>query len=140
MNNHSNPHLKKAQRNEQLSEQDTAFDWKITKLFYAALHYLHALAYFKNQNREPNQKEINIGQTHEEVEKNVNPNAAYPIMPIKRYTWDAYKNLKNYSRSARYDSIMDMEVYETQQFSNYQDALKCYDKFKQYIENSINTK
>lgn len=65
-------HLEQAKHNrELLNEMETVFpqkffDWKITITFYIAIHYLQALA---------DHKGIEIGQTHNDIERNVNPNS-----------------------------------------------------------------
>lgn len=41
---------------------DSFFDWKITILFYTAIHYLKALAAKRN---------IDIGNTHADIERNL---------------------------------------------------------------------
>lgn len=67
------------------------YDWKITVLFYIALHYLKALYLKRN---------MNIGDTHFDIEQNVNPDRPNPTMTITKGAWREYKNLFNYSRTA----------------------------------------
>ena len=62
-------YLNQAHRNEEFHRgicenyPDTFFDWKITALFYIAIHYLKELA---------DKKRIDIGQTHFDIDKNTN--------------------------------------------------------------------
>lgn len=54
---------------------DKFYDWKIATLFYTAIHYLKALALKKG---------IDIGQTHHEIELNVNPDRNNSSMRITK--------------------------------------------------------
>ncbi len=60
------------------------FDWKITILFYTAIHLLKALAAKRG---------INIGETHQDIEKNVNPDRPNAKMMITKNAWREYKSL-----------------------------------------------
>ena len=60
------------------------YDWRITSLFYTAIHYLKALALKKG---------IDIGQTHHEIELNDNPDRNNCKMRIKKGAWSDYKSL-----------------------------------------------
>lgn len=105
-------HLKQAKHNQELlSEMETVFpqqffDWKMTICFYIAIHYLQALADSKN---------IEIGQSHYDIELNINPNSNNnPKMRITRGAWEEYRRLFRYSQTARYDGINeDIEEFET---------------------------
>jgi len=105
---------------------DKFYDWKITTLFYIAIHYLKALA---------TKKGIDIGQTHHEIEHNVNPDKHNAKMRIRKGAWREYKSLLNYSRTSRYDGITsDFETFELLMENDYQFALKNLANFKKYIE------
>ncbi|MCC5916437.1 MAG: HEPN domain-containing protein [Cryomorphaceae bacterium] len=102
------------------------YDWKITTLFYIAIHYLKALAAKRG---------IDIGQTHFEIEQNVNPRKDNASMRIKQGAWMEYKSLLNYSRSSRYDGIdSDIETFEKIMKIDYQMALKNLENFKKYLK------
>lgn len=104
---------------------DKFCDWKITSLFYIAIHYLKALAL---------QRGIDMGQTHYEIEQNVNPKKDNASMRIKKGAWLEYKSLLNYSRTSRYDGIVsDFETFETLMKNDYKMALKNLDNFKKYV-------
>lgn len=127
-----NKHLNQATHNEEFHEcicknfSHRFYDWKITSLFYIAIHYLKALA---------NQKGIDIGQTHYEIEQNVNPRKHNAAMKIKRGAWMEYKSLLNYSKNSRYDGIVsDFETFEKIMKNDYKMALNNLDNFKKYIK------
>jgi hypothetical protein len=101
------------------------YDWKITVLFYVAIHYLKALAANRN---------IDIGVTHYDIEHNVNPDRNGKKMQISRNAWREYKNLFNYSRTSRYEGITDITTFEKLKQADHSYCLKHLDSFKNYIE------
>ncbi|RYM32099.1 hypothetical protein ERX46_15565 [Brumimicrobium glaciale] len=74
-------YLNQANHNEEFhnciceNSPDKFYDWKITSLFYTAIHYLKALAL---------KRDINIGQTHHEIELNINPDRNNSSMRITK--------------------------------------------------------
>lgn len=123
--------LKQASHNEEFhkciceNSSDRFYDWKITSLFYSAIHYLKALALKRG---------INIGQTHFEIEQNVNPDRPKPVMRITRGAWNEYKKLLQYSRTSRYDGIdTDFETFELLMQTDYEYCIKHLDNFKKYL-------
>ena len=72
------------------SFKDRYSDWKITVLFYIAIHFVKALA---------TKKGINIGNNHSDIERNINPNASKPLMPITKTAYTNYNKLRRYSQS-----------------------------------------
>jgi hypothetical protein len=124
-------HLDQANHNIALHDSicqnfpDQYFDWKITLLFYAALHYLKALA---------SKKGINIGDTHFDIESNCNPKRHNCKMRIKQKAWDEYKGLFNYSQTARYLGIDDKTIFEELKKADYLLSLKHLDTVKKYIK------
>jgi len=105
---------------------DKFYDWKITVLFYVAIHYLKALATKRN---------IDIGETHYEIEQSVNPDRPNSKMKITRNAWREYKNLFNYSRTARYEGITDFNTFEKLKQADHPYCLQHLDNFKKYIQN-----
>lgn len=101
-------HIQQAAHNELFHScieekfNDKFFDWKITTLFYTALHWIHALAEMKG---------INIGETHSDVRANCNPRR-HGAMPLSEDARGHYNSLYNYSHTARYDGLMDMSTFE----------------------------
>ena len=81
---------------------DKFYDWKITVCFYIGLHWLKSLAAKKG---------IDIGETHFDIDKNVNPSRPHTIMPISKNAWREYKALFNYSQTARYTGITDLTTF-----------------------------
>ncbi len=100
-------------------------DWKITVLFYVAIHYLKALSAKRG---------INIGETHYEIELAVNPDRNNAKMRITKSAWREYKTLFNYSRTSRYEGITDFETFELLKQSDHSFCVKHLDNFKKYIE------
>ena len=102
------------------------YDWRITSLFYTAIHYLKALALKRG---------IDIGQTHHEIELNVNPDRNNCKMRIKKGAWSDYKSLLQYSRTSRYDGIdTDFETFEELMKCDYEFCLTHLNSFKKYIQ------
>lgn len=123
-------HIDQASHNKKFHDSiDTQFgsqfyDWKITVLFYVAIHYLKALA---------SQKGIDIGETHYEIEQSVNPDRHAAKMRINRNAWREYKNLFNYSRTARYEGITDFATFEKLKQIDHSYCLKHLENFIKYL-------
>jgi len=77
------------------------YDWKITVLFYIAIHCLKAFAV---------KKKVDIGDTHREIEKNINPDNPQRILSITRTAYINYRDLYQSSKTARYEGITDFET------------------------------
>lgn len=126
----ANHHILQAKHNEKfhdcICEQfpDRFFDWKITVLFYQAIHYLKALAA---------QKGLNIGDTHFEIEQSINPDKKKTVMPITKGAWREYNALFQYSQTARYNGITDFETFEKLKEYDYNFAKKNLENFKKYL-------
>jgi hypothetical protein len=124
-------HLAQATHNQKFHDtidnnfNEQFYDWKITVLFYVAIHYLKALASHRN---------IDIGETHYEIEQSVNPDRANSKMKITRGAWREYKNLFNYSRTARYEGITDFETFEKLKQLDHSYCLTHLGNFKKYIQ------
>lgn len=103
------------------------FDWKITVCFYTGLHMIHALA---------QKKGIDIGCTHSEVSKSINPFSSTAVMPINQQAFKHYRALYKYSRIARYDGISDLNTFEQLRQRDYQDCQHHLTELKKYIINS----
>lgn len=101
------------------------FDWKVTILFYTALHYLKALAANRN---------IHIGNTHTDIEYNCNPDRTGRRMSITRTAWREYKNLYRYSHTSRYEGITDIETFEKLKEIDYGYCKIHLEAFKKYIK------
>ena len=125
-----NQHLDQANHNLDFHEcissnfTDRFCDWKITVLFYVAIHYMKALAL---------QNGVNIGDTHTEIEKSVRPNSPTAKMQITNNAWGEYKSLYNYSRTARYEGITDIATFDKLKQIDHSYCLKHLDNFKKYI-------
>ena len=124
-------HLDQATHNENFHNcieshfSDKFYDWKIIILFYIALHYLKSLAAKRN---------IDIGETHVEIEANVNPDRENAKMKITRKAWKEYKNLYRYSCTSRYEGITDFNTFEILKKKDHGYCLQHLNKFKKYIK------
>lgn len=104
---------------------ETYNDWKLTIVFYKALHYLKA--FIKD-------KANHVCHTHEEVDRFVNPDSNSPKLPISKTAWRNYKNLYTYSRTARYDGMINKHLFESQYKKDHDDyALNNLFDLKKYL-------
>lgn len=93
--------IDQAQRNEELhvilstNHPDKFFNWKIMAIYYAAFHFLKALASKKN---------IEIGDTQYAIDKSCNPESNATIMPIQREAWHHYIELQRQFSASSYNS------------------------------------
>ena len=101
------------------------YDWKITTLFYTALHLLKALG---------DKRGINIGSTHQDIEQNCNPDRHNCKMAINKNAWKDYKSLYRYSHTARYEGITDVSTFETMMQNDYQYCKIHINSFKKYLK------
>lgn len=101
------------------------YDWKITVLFYVAIHYLKALA---------SKRGIDIGETHFDIEQNVNPDRHNARMRITKGAWREYKNLFTYSRTARYEGITDITTFEQLKQIDHSYCLTHLRNFRKYLQ------
>lgn len=124
-------HIDQATHNQQFHDcietqfSGKFYDWKITVLFYIAIHYLKALAA---------QRKIDIGQTHYDIEHNVNPDRHGRKMTITKNAWREYKNLFAYSQTARYEGVTDISTFEILKKADHGYCLKHLENFRKYIE------
>lgn len=99
-------------------------DWKITMLFYTALHWVHALA---------QQRRINIGSSHAEIERSCNPRC-FGVMPLPQRAWDEYQLLIRNSHRARYDGIMNFTEVMWQHCLHHEESVKAISYLRKYLE------
>lgn len=109
---------------------ETYYDWKVTTLFYVAIHLLKSLAA---------KRKINIGDSHESISKNIKPIRGYekPSMPLSTTAYDNYKSLYQYSRTSRYDGMTDPIGFEEEMKDMHDRALICLRNFRLYIEDNL---
>ena len=127
-----NPHTEKALENIRFLDQlntsfpNDHFDWKVTVLFYAALHLVHALAH---------QNKRSIGQSHDEVLRNIKPADRVnqrPKMPFKKDQYEFFYTLYDLSRTARYKAGSG-PVLAILNKVNYEKATILYSKLVYYL-------
>lgn len=107
---------------------DDFYDWRITVLFYTALHYMKALAAVRK---------IDIGRTHHEVNKYVNPKSPECKMQIKDHAWKSYYSLKKHSETARYDGIANPKAFNEIMKSYHIICLQDLNDFKNYVTKQL---
>jgi hypothetical protein len=100
-------------------------DWKNTSLFYVAIHLMKGLAMLRG---------IDIGSSHQEIEKNVNPDRHGATMRITKGAWIDYKSLFRYSHSARYDGFASPEAFDKIRAVEHKECLHHLQNFKKYVK------
>ena len=109
---------------------DRFFDWKITVLFYIAIHLVKAMAA---------QKKVRIGASHEDIANSIRPTQPgtfnRPSMPISQSAYNNYHSLYTYSRTARYEGITtDIETTNLLRQDMHARSLEMLRQFKLYME------
>lgn len=107
------------------SHPDHYFDWKITCLFYVALHYMKA--HIKNKNVDP-------GESHDEIAKLINPTNPDSKLKVSKTCWYNYRNLYQYSRTARYEGFMNKDLFNEDKRNDYSNCMKCLLDIKKYVK------
>jgi hypothetical protein len=105
-------------------------DWKITVMFYIALHLMKELA---------EQYHVDVGRSHESMDKALNPETNNPPqidIPIK--IWRTYRHLYQYSKNHRYDGYLDDEIFNFVQISNYEAVKVGLEKICTYMKEEQN--
>ncbi len=103
---------------------DEFHDWKVTLLFYTALHWVRALA---------KKRRIKIGESHAEIARNCNPQ--YPgAMPISCKAWDEYHNLNMRSQTARYEGIVNEKGFNNFHKDMHSRSISGIDYLRKYIQ------
>lgn len=104
---------------------DKYFDWKITSLFYTAIHWLKVLA---------NKESKDIGVTHKEVNQNIDPSNPNAELKISKGAYYYYINLYKHSKTARYDGIdTDHVTFELLKEEDWKECKKHFDGLKKYL-------
>lgn len=123
-------HLTQAQHNLRLHRTlcehypEDFTDWKITLLFYAALHWVRALAW---------KRKIYIGDSHKEIARSCNP-ALRGVMPISRKAWGEYQDLMEWSQAARYNGMMDEKEFRDDQRETHGRCIPAINYLQKYME------
>lgn len=130
MHSSTSPFISQVQHNESFHDAltinfpDIFFDWKITCTFYCAIHLLKALG---------EQHNINIGDTHKDIFKNIKPNNPSRLLPIKKKAFEAYAKIFDYSRTARYEGIFDRATFEAMKKQDHLHCRHLYNYLRKYI-------
>jgi hypothetical protein len=103
---------------------DLYFDWKIICLFYSAYHLIQAFAAYRG---------VFIGDRHHQILWNLNPKNPNRPTPFKAKAFEAYDQLFEYSRTARYSGFTNFEDFQIMKKIDYEDAKLLYDYLKAYI-------
>ncbi len=100
-------------------------DWKNTALFYVAIHLMKGLAHHRG---------IDIGSSHQEIEKNVNPDRHGAKMRISKGAWSDYKSLFRYSHAARYDGFSNPSTFQTLRSLEHRECTLHLQNLKKYLK------
>ena len=106
---------------------DGFFDWKVTVVFYTAIHYLKVLA---------GQKGISIGESHGDIRSNVKPprpGGKPPAVPLTENAYSWYDLMYEASRGSRYPGFTDPETFQEIMKAEHIICLEALEKFKKYI-------
>ena len=76
---------------------------------------------------------MDIGATHQEIEKSVNPDRPGAIMKITKTAWRNYSQLYHSSRNARYEGLADISTFESLMKTDHGYCLKYLGDFKKYV-------
>ena len=105
---------------------DKYFDWKITSLFYSAIHWIKVLA---------NKEKKDIGVTHKEVNQNIDPNNRNAELKLNQGAYHYYINLYKHSKTARYDGIdTDLETFELLKKNDWNECQQHFKGLKKYLK------
>ncbi|MDX2002945.1 MAG: hypothetical protein SFW35_10965 [Chitinophagales bacterium] len=99
---------------------------KLPYFFYIAVHCLKALAAKEG---------VSLGKSHQSVDDSVNPDSPTAVMPFDRKIYKKYRDLKKYSRIARYDGIIDLDedTFEIVQKETHKQCVNLVIAFQDYI-------
>ncbi len=104
---------------------DKYFDWKITSLFYTAIHWIKVLA--KKEKKD-------IGVTHQEVNRNINPSNYDSLLKLNKGAYYYYINLYKQSKTARYDGIdTDHATFELLKEADWKECQNHCSGLKKYL-------
>ncbi len=124
-------YIEKAKHNEAFhydlcdNFQDKYFDWKITSLFYTAIHWIKVLAHKEGKD---------VGITHREVNNNINPANRNAVLKISKGAYHSYFNLYKHSKTARYDGIdTDHLTFEKLKELDWKECQSHFEKLKHYL-------
>ncbi|MCE9538746.1 MAG: hypothetical protein K8R85_05965 [Bacteroidetes bacterium] len=122
-------HLDQAKHNEDFlsvihkHSPTNYFDWKVTVIFYSALHHIRALEKHSKKH---------IGGTHQTILKNINPAESSAIMPVDSACFGCYDDLYNLAHISRYTGIVDVKMFLPLMEFNYGLAQKHLLVIKKY--------
>ena len=103
---------------------DVFLDWKITIMFYIAVHLLKELA---------EQYNVDIGRTHEETAKLMDPSKS-PALRLPEKVWRCYRHLYRYSKEHRYDGLIDEDARNEARVKDYNAAKSALGYFCDYMK------
>lgn len=126
-------HLQQAQHNHKFliyldsNELSEIYcDWKITILFYTALHLMRAFCVFKS---------VSIPENHREFHDKINPKGKKNVLALPNEIFDCYFELYNQSRRTRYASGYNIDLKNMIELNKwqYQQQKKYINKILEYL-------
>ena len=103
---------------------DRFFDWRITVMFYIALHCLRALSVHKR---------VTWGASHQSMFVAIDPDDSRAVMPVPRDVYAAYQQLYRNSRMVRYQGFSDYSTYLARSRSMYGRCIGLLAIVKNYV-------
>ena len=125
-----NEHLNQAEHNadflEALDKQfpKLYFDWKITVVFYIAVHYLRAYEHFNG---------VKIKGRHVEMLYHSDPSKPDALNPLSKRAFDAYADLFNAAHKSRYQGFGSKAFHMTLLEYDYKLCLKNLEIIRNYL-------
>ncbi len=89
-------------------------DWKVTAIFYTALHFIKHFAEQQNI----------ILRNHNHIFENINPNNPDGIIPLHPKAYTAYKLLYDLSIKSRYEGINNKNLFLKNNSNNYKKSIE----------------
>jgi hypothetical protein len=100
---------------------ETFYDWKVTTIFYIAVHYIKAYA---------KRMDVMLDNSHKSIFENINPNNPKAKIKLSPIAHQAYSKLFNLSLKSRYEGFIDLNIYLISEKIDYKIA-------KQYLKTII---
>lgn len=101
------------------------YDWKITVLFYTAIHLLRALLA---------ERDVQLDDSHHALRNAINPKSSRTtsVSPVKKHCYNSYLTLYNASLEVRYSGFLNpkkQQQYLKRKFNTCRQALQSIDAY-----------
>ncbi|TGE23513.1 hypothetical protein [Hymenobacter metallicola] len=130
-------YVNKAKHNQKLVElleeqgQDGFPDWVVIVIFYVALHWI--CAWVSNQGR-PRSSFGSHGDMRNLINPNIKPHLkSHHYIPVSKRVYEAYDELYDFSRTARYDGFLNEKGMREQEMDDMEECKKNLAIIKDFI-------